>query len=178
MPESDSIKRERLRLAKTYKSHSLRTWSETKETLSHEWIENRLTHKGRQILRGGIYMCHLGDNIGDEHGKHRPVLVVSNELINKTSGNVSVVPLTTKLKKKAIIDPQTKRVIKYLDKPRYKSHYFLWKSKYGFLDDNSATVCEEVKTVSKVRLGKHKGDISPTDLNKVLRCIDWVVGLR
>lgn len=178
MAESESVKRERLRLNKLYKTDSLTTWHGTKTDLSHKWIEDAPAQKGRLIQRGGVYMCHLGDNVGDEQGKHRPVIVVSNDLINTTSGNVSVVPLTTTLKKQVVRDRQTGRVIRVLDKPRLRSQYFIKKSKYNFLDDDSAVVGEEVKTVSKVRIGTHKGNISDPDLNRILQRIEWVIGLR
>lgn len=177
MVEIESIRIERLRLKKLGKTESLNKWFTTKEGLSHKWIEEGPSQKGRQIIRGGVYMCHLGDNVGDEHGKHRPVLVISNKLINTTSGNVTVVPLTTTLKKKVIRDNQTGRK-QVLDTPRFRSHYFLKKNKYNFLDDTSATLGEETKTVSKVRLGAYKGTITDHDLKKVLRCVEWVVGLR
>lgn len=175
--ESDAIKRERLRLKKADKKRKLDKWHSKKIELANNWIENEVTQKKRGIIRGGVYMCELGENIGAEQGEYRPVIVVSNDQINSSSGNVSVVPLTKNLKKKAVFDKNGK-IIKYLNEPRYNSHYFLFKSKYSFLDYDSAVLGEETKTVSKVRLKEHKGNIDPEDMKKIMIRIEWVLGLE
>ena len=42
-------------------------------------------------VRGDIYTCHFGENIGDEKcGIGRPVLIVSTDNINRKSGKVSL----------------------------------------------------------------------------------------
>ncbi|MDQ0257956.1 mRNA interferase MazF [Evansella vedderi] len=161
---------------KAEKESALRSWIETKVNLSNDWIDNEKTQSKRGIIRGGVYMCQLGENIGTEQGEHRPVLVVSNDLINSTSGNVSVIPLTKNLKKKVLRDKEGK-VKEVLNKPQYRSHYFLLKRKYTFLEHDSAVLGEETKTVSKVRIGDHKGDISPGDLDKIITRVKWVFGI-
>jgi mRNA interferase MazF len=47
------------------------------------------------IKRGGIYLAALDPVIGREISKTRPVLVVSNNINNKFSGTVTVLPLTS-----------------------------------------------------------------------------------
>jgi len=174
--ESEAVKRERLRLKKESKKGKLNEWHAKKITLASEWIENETTQKSRRIIRGGVYMCELGENIGTEQGECRPVIVVSNDQINLSSGNVSIVPLTKNLKKKAIF--KNGEIVTYLNEPRYHSHYFLFKNKYPFLDYDSAVLGEETKTVSKIRLKEHKGNIDIKDMEKIMIRIEWVFGLR
>lgn len=161
---------------KAEKEDALRNWIETKVNLAHEWIDNEKKQKSRGIIRGGVYMCELGENIGAEQGEYRPALVVSNDLINSSSGNVSVIPLTKNLKKKVRRDKQGK-VIEVLNKPRLSSHYFLKKSKYDFLDYDSAVLGEETKTISKVRIGEHKGNIDSGDMDRIMTRVKWVYGI-
>lgn len=161
---------------KEEKEAALKVWSEKKISLSKDWIDNSKTQKARGIIRGGVYMCELGENIGAEQGEHRPALVVSNDMINSSSGNVSVIPLTKNLKKKVRRDKQG-NIIEVLDKPRLNSHYFLKKSKYSFLDHDSAVLGEETKTISKIRIGEHKGDIDDGDMNRIMNRVKWVYGI-
>ncbi|MEK4026968.1 type II toxin-antitoxin system PemK/MazF family toxin [Sporosarcina sp. FSL W7-1283] len=162
---------------KEEKEDALRTWIEKKIDLAHEWIENEKKQTSRGIIRGGVYMCELGENIGAEQGEYRPALVVSNDLINSTSGNVSVIPLTKNLKKKVRRDKQGK-VIEVLNQPRLSSHYFLRKDKYVFLDHDSAVLGEETKTISKVRISEHRGDIDPGDMDRIMTRVKWVYGFK
>lgn len=56
----------------------------------------------REIHRGDIFWCPVMEvNTGGELfvGSPRPVIIVSNDIFNATSGNVTVVPVTTKEKK-------------------------------------------------------------------------------
>ena len=56
----------------------------------------------REIHRGDIFWCPVMEvNSGGELfvGSPRPVIIVSNDIFNATSGNVTVVPITTKEKK-------------------------------------------------------------------------------
>lgn len=161
---------------KTEKEAALRVWTEKKISLSKDWIDNEKTQKARGIIRGGVYMCELGENVGAEQGEYRPALVVSNDLINTTSGNVSVIPLTKNLKKKVKKDKQGK-VVEVLEQPRLSSHYFLRKNKYSFLDHDSAVLGEETKTISKVRIGEHKGNIDSGDMDRIMTRVKWVYGI-
>jgi mRNA interferase MazF len=47
------------------------------------------------IKLGGIYLAALDPVIGREISKTRPVLVVSNNINNKFSGTITVLPLTS-----------------------------------------------------------------------------------
>lgn len=97
------------------------------------------------IPRMSIYTCQMGENIGHEKGanKPRPILVVSNDTINGESSNVIIIPLSTTIKWK---DPVKKKL-------KFASHYVLKNSRYTKLTDDSAVQCEDIRCVSKARLG-------------------------
>lgn len=154
---------------KTKKEDALRTWTEEKVKLAKEWIDNEATQKSRNMVRGAIHICTLGENIGSEQNEERPVLIISNDLVNSTGGNVTVIPLTSRLTKKKIKGGK--------EVPKYRSHYFLMRSKYSFLTYDSALKCEDITTVSKIRLGDHLGTISQDDLDKIMVRVKWVFGI-
>jgi mRNA interferase MazF len=168
--ELDSIQREKLRLRKSGKKWKLKQWHQKKEDLSIKWIENETIERGRKLKQGAIYLCVLGENIGSEintdDGELRPVLVVSNDTINNTADNVTVVPLSKQLR--YFLNRRGEK------RPKYKSHYFLFKENYPFLHYDSAVRCEEVRTVSKIRIDRKLGNVSTPVLKQILKCLDWV----
>lgn len=111
------------------------------------------------VKRKSIYTCYLGENIGDEKGKldSRPVLVVSADHINRSNSNVVVVPLSKNIKWK---DP-IKKVL------RYDYHYVLYKRKYNKLTHDSAVQCEDIRVVSKKRLGDLIEEIDNNDMKEI-----------
>lgn len=48
------------------------------------------------IKRGEIFLASLDPVIGHEIAKTRPVIVVSNDVGNKHSGTVTIIPITSK----------------------------------------------------------------------------------
>lgn len=143
---------------KKNKTTALKNWSSIKTILSNNWISDEETPKKRTISKGAIMICDLGENIGSEQNKKRPVLVVSNNHINQ-GNNVIVVPLSTKLKTK---HNKNGKVV-----PRYPSHYFLKQEKYPFLEEDSVVKCENIRTVSKIRLSDYIGLVSEEDYHKI-----------
>ena len=109
--------------------------------------------------RGSIYACYMGINIGHEKSRleARPCLIVSSDRINKKSSNVIIVPLS--------------KEIKYKDGTKtelyYDWHYVLKKSKYNSLTFDSAVQCEDIRCVSKSRMGKFITKIDPNDMKEI-----------
>jgi mRNA interferase MazF len=165
------MKNERdLETEKNAKESALRAWNEKKIEIAKGWIGNEQTQRARKLKQGAVYMCTFGENIGAEINTEleevRPVLVVSNDLINQTADNITIVPLTKHLKYRK--NRKGQKV------PMYKSQYFLWKNKYSFLTYDSAVKGEEVKTISKIRITTKMGNIDTDDLEKVLARLEWV----
>lgn len=157
-------------LKKADKKAKLDKWYPNKITLANEWIENEQTQMKRLIVQGAIFTYELGENIGTEQNGERPMLVLSNDRINRTSVNVKIAPLTTKLKTKIITDRKGKTKVS----PKLATHYFLKKEVYPFLTQTSAVKVEELTTVNKVRLKQHIGNINKDDLNKIMNRVKWV----
>lgn len=119
-------------------------------------------NKHAKVYRGDIYACFLGQNIGYEKSKlqPRPCVVVSIDQINTKSGNIVVVPLSKNIK---WADPK-KHVL------QYDWHYVLYKSKYKLAFD-SAAQCEDIRCISKVRLGKYIDHVDSADMKNLSKRI-------
>jgi mRNA interferase MazF len=96
------------------------------------------------MRRGELYFANLDPVAGSEQGGTRPVLVVSRDALNANAPIVIVVPLTSREHKKRL----------------YPTHVAL-NAREGSLTKDSVVLCEQVRAVSKTRLTKKIGDISP-----------------
>ena len=95
----------------------------------------------REIKRGDIYLADLGENIGSVQRGERPVVVVQNDKGNKYSPTVTVIPITTKIHRSRW----------------FPTHAIL--DKIGGLDKKSASMAEQITTISKDKLITYIGRI-------------------
>jgi len=102
------------------------------------------------MRRGEIYLATLDPVAGSEQGGTRPVLVVSRDALNANAPIVIVVPLTSRENKKRL----------------YPTHVAL-SAREGSLTKDSVVLCEQVRAISKTRLTKKVGEISPQMLSVV-----------
>lgn len=91
----------------------------------------------------------------------RPCLILSNNRINYNATNVIVVPLTKEIKYKNDSCVELK----------YEWHYVLKKDKYVKLNFDSAVQCEDIRCVSKARLGKFICMVDEKDLGEIRKRI-------
>lgn len=146
----------------------LHKWS-THKTKLHEKFSRNNQARWR-VPRSAIYGCFLGENIGFEKSglDSRPVLIVSNPSVNNGSGNVVIIPLSKTIKWE---DPIKK------DKLKYDSHYILYMNKYNKLTNDSAVQCEDIRVVSKSRLGNLICFVEPDDMREINKRIKFTLQL-
>ena len=130
--------------------------------------------KRKQVNLGEVWRCDLGYNVGEEKNKIRPVVVISNNRINRT-GKVIVAPIT---------DAKGKINLNHL--PQHNSWYLLYSNTtdplnmynpnrrvpnvaltYGFLTKDSVVQCEEMRSLSKARLLSQEGKLDVLDVDKI-----------
>lgn len=104
----------------------------------------------RKIHRGEIFYMTFKEQVGSEQQGCRPVIVVSNEICNKFSPTVTVVPLTTKDKKPL---------------PTHVELNVEGLSVYGTI------LCEQVQTVSRYRLGDCFGEVDKSIMRKIEKAL-------
>src|SRR6266403_1502302 len=102
------------------------------------------------MLRGEVYQANLDPIAGSEQGGTRPVLIVSRDALNVNAPIVIVVPLTGRENKRRL----------------YPTHVELTAGESG-LTKNSVVLCEQVRAISKDRLTKKIGQVSPQRMSFV-----------
>ena len=102
----------------------------------------------RQPLRGEIWLVDLYPTRGREQSGHRPALVLSTDALNRSGADLLIVlPITSAAK--AI------RSHVRLDPPE------------GGVSVQSFIKCEDIRSISKQRLTKRWGAVSPATLRVV-----------
>lgn len=86
------------------------------------------------MKRGEIYYANLDPTLGTEIQKKRPVLIISNNANNKVSAVITVLPITSNV---------TKIYPFEVELP----------AKTSGLKKNSKIQCQQIRTISKLRLG-------------------------
>ena len=115
-----------------------------------------------EVKRGEIYFANLGDsnyNINSEQEGFRPVLILQNDVGNKYSPTVIVACLTSKVYKNKI-----------------PTHVFLSAEDYQ-LNCDSLVLCEQIKTIDKLRLKNKIAVINPGDQQRIDRAVKLSLGL-
>lgn len=105
------------------------------------------------IQRGDVFLVNLDPVIGSEVGKTRPAVVLQNEMANRTSPTVTVIPLSTKV-------------------DRVFPFQVLIPAGEGGLTRESKVLCEQIRTLSTRRLLQHLGSLPPERLEQIRTALD------
>jgi Growth inhibitor len=125
-------------------------WAKDKISIN----DNVLTNLSSKPKRGEIWTCQLGKNIGSEENKIRPVVIVQNDTGNDRGPTTIVVPISHRHKKIA-------------------THIMLRETDYileaGEENKIIGTIlCEQIKVVSKARLGRHVATLCESFVKDIL----------
>lgn len=106
------------------------------------------------MRRGEIYYANLNPTIGAETQKKRPVLILSNNANNKMASTITIVPITSNVKK------------------IYPFEVLLEKDITGLSKDSKAQ-CHQIRTISKLRILKLKplAVITNGIMDKIVRAL-------
>jgi len=105
------------------------------------------------IKRGDVFLVNLDPVVGSEIGKTRPAVVVQNELANRSSRTVTVIPISSSVER---VFPFQVRI----------------PAGEGGLSRESKALCEQVRTLSRERLLQCLGELSPERLNEIRTALD------
>lgn len=107
----------------------------------------------KAIKRGEIYYANLNPVIGSEQGGRRPVLIISNDIGNKHSPTVIIVPITSRVHTKAKLPTHTEI------------------NSFEGLDKNSLILAEQIRTIDKRRLEDYIGKLPESIIKKLNRTL-------
>lgn len=106
------------------------------------------------MRRGDVYDARLDPVEGSEQAGRRPVVIVSRNAISTHLPIAIVVPCTS-----------------YRTGRRLYASHVLLRSPDGGLSEDSVALAEQVRTVSKGRLTRYRGAISPDALRQIDRAL-------
>ena len=100
------------------------------------------------VVRGSVYWCDFGPNIGSELSGHHPALVISNEVFNSNSSAAIVLPMSS-------TGPADQHL---------RNHVLI-------ADVDSWASVRQIKSVSQGQLGRKIDDASPLELEIALQIL-------
>ena len=100
-----------------------------------------------------VYWANLDPVIGSEISKTRPVVVISDDMMNRNLNTVVVCPLTTSLH------------------PKWRSRIQI-----SLISKESEIAIDQIRTISTRRLGDQLGKLSPAEALKVRILITEMYG--
>ena len=110
------------------------------------------------MKRGEVYFADLDPVIGSEQGGIRPVLIIQNDLGNRFSPTVIVLPMTSRQ-----------------GKAHFRTHVLLLPP-MGGVKKPSVILCEQVRTLEKSRLRQYLGRLSTDKMALVEQALAAAVG--
>ena len=105
------------------------------------------------IKRGDVFLVNLNPVVGSEVGKTRPAVVIQNDLANRSSPTVTIVPISSKVER---VFPFQVRI----------------SAGEAGLSQESKALCEQIRTVSRDRLLQQLGQLSKERLNEIRAALD------
>lgn len=116
-------------------------------------------HSKNYPKRGEIFIADLDPGFGREMRKKRPILIISNNAINKTSATIIMVPLSSIT-------------------PEFIGPNIVDIEKNEGLDKQSVIIVDHVRSVDKERLIKKIGNLSNDKMLEVEEALKIVLGLE
>lgn len=113
----------------------------------------------KTIKRGDMYYADLNPAVGSEQDGKRPVLICSNDLGNKYSPTVVVVPLTCNIMKRQL-----------------PTHVTI--SKADGIDRDSLALAEQIRTLDRSRLRSYIGHINEAKQNEIDEALAVCIGIK
>lgn len=119
--------------------------------------------KSKKVIfpkRGEVWTCDFGENIGSEVNKIRPCVIIQNNKGNEYSSTTIVLPISHR-------------------ECRLPTQVKVWKDSFIFLEDtiDGAILGEQIKTISKARLGRKIGNLSENELFKIEQALKVALGM-
>lgn len=116
--------------------------------------------------RGDIVTVDFGKNMGREKSGIRPAIVVSSDQINRSSENITVIPVTKYGNK--VQNEKVKLLV---------THFILARGYYKQLGHTSIAQAEDIRSISKVRVVGSLGKLSFTSIKQLNACLLESMGM-
>lgn len=106
------------------------------------------------LIRGSVVLVNLDPTYGTEIKKTRPAVIVSNDIQNKCSPRVVVLPMTSNIDK-----------------------VYSFEILVSFSGRNSKILSDQIRTIDKTRIIKHIGVLPNQYINSIDKAIKLTLAL-
>ncbi len=114
------------------------------------------------IKKWSIYRANLDPTIGSEQGKSRPVLVISEDVINDVLNIVNILPITSRKEGRKI----------YPNEVLVPAHT-------NGLNNESIILCHQIRTLDKIRLSHFYGEIVSKQIQlEIIEALCFQLGIN
>ena len=125
----------------------------TSEARTQAELSREREADAEEVKRYEVRWAHLDPTQGAEMAKTRPVVIVSLDVLNERLQTVTICPLTTQLH------------------PTWRTRVEVRVAKR-----HAEIAVDQIRTISKTRLGKKLGALTPTDASALRRLIAEMYG--
>ncbi len=108
------------------------------------------------VKQGEIWWANLNPTKGSEQSGHRPVVVVSGNMLNRNLSIVIVMPLTTQIK-------------------NYKGNLVLHPNSKNGLNEISEVLIFHIRSLSQSRLSKKIGSIQKNEIQQLISNLNEIM---
>ena len=106
------------------------------------------------MRRGEVYLVSLDPTVGSETKKTRPAVIVSNDMQNKHTNRVVVIPITSQVKK-----------------------IYQFEAAVSIQNKSGKAMADQIRTVDKSRLVKKLDDLSNEELLHLEKAMKVVLNI-
>jgi Growth inhibitor len=122
--------------------------------------DNSEASKNIICRRGDVFYADLSPFFGSEQGGSRPVIIIQNDIGNRYSPTVTIMPLTTKIMK-----------------GKLPTHVEI-SSEELMMDKNFVALAEQIRTLDKRRLYEKSGTLNKNTMKKIDKAISIQLNLN
>ena len=109
----------------------------------------------REILRSSVYWVNLDPTVGSEVKKTRPAVIISNNIQNKTSTRVVVIPITSQVKT-----------------------IYPFEAKIMVANKDAKALTDQVRAIDKSRLGDFIGKLNKSEIAEIEKALRVTLSLN
>ncbi len=98
----------------------------------------------KEVMRGEIYWINLDPAMGTEIKKTRPAIIISNDIQNKISSRIIVIPITSSIKK-----------------------IFSFESQIIVEGKEAKALTDQIRAIDKSRIGNYISKVTKLEMHKI-----------
>ena len=109
----------------------------------------------KELKRGDVYWVNLNPTIGSEIQKIRPAVIISNNIQNRISSRIVIIPITSNIK---VIFP--------------------FEAKISIIEEISKALTDQIRTIDKIRLSSYICTLTKVEIQDIEKALKITLSLE